>query len=73
MEEELKTKLWKTAGTFSTYEEADRLRRELIGKHTLFKVKNEFGRVLLCLLASLFKVLSSLDVLLISLLNFFSC
>ena len=39
MEEALKTKDWKTAGTFSTYEEADRLRKELLGKHTLVKVR----------------------------------
>ena len=39
MEETLKTKDWKTAGTFSTYEEADRLRKELLGRHTLVKVK----------------------------------
>tara|TARA_Y100000310_G_scaffold298754_1_gene332976 strand:+ start:22 stop:327 length:306 start_codon:yes stop_codon:yes gene_type:complete len=39
MEEALKTKFWKTAGSFSTYEEADRLRKELLGKHTLVKVK----------------------------------
>ena len=39
MEETLKTKDWKTVGTFSTYEEADRLRKELVEKHTLVKVK----------------------------------
>ena len=39
MEETLKTKDWKTVGTFSTYEEADKLRKELVEKHTLVKVK----------------------------------
>ena len=39
MEETLKTKDWKTVGTFSTYEEADRLRNKLVEKHTLVKVK----------------------------------
>ena len=39
MEETLRTKDWKTVGTFSTYEEADNLRKELVEKHTLVKVK----------------------------------
>ena len=39
MEETLKTKDWKTIGTFSTYEEADKLRKELVEKHALVKVK----------------------------------
>jgi hypothetical protein len=39
MEEILRTKDWKTVGAFSTYEEADKLRKELIEKHTLVKVK----------------------------------
>jgi hypothetical protein len=39
MEEALKTKEWKTVGTFSTFEEADILRKELLGKHTSVKVK----------------------------------
>jgi len=39
MEETLKTKDWKTVGAFSTYEEADILRKELVEKHTLVKVK----------------------------------
>ena len=39
MEETLKTKDWKTVDTFSTYEEADKLRKELVEKHTLVKVK----------------------------------
>jgi len=39
MEETLKIKKWKTVGTFSTYEEADKLRKELVEKHTSVKVK----------------------------------
>ena len=39
MEETLKTKDWKTVGAFSTYEEADKLRKELVEKHTSVKVK----------------------------------
>ena len=39
MEETLKTKKWKTVGAFSTYEEADKLRKELVEKHTSVKVK----------------------------------
>ena len=39
MEETLKTKEWKTVGTFSTYEEASKLRDQLVEKHTLVKIK----------------------------------
>ena len=39
MEKTLRTKDWKTVGTFSTYEEADNLRKELVEKHTSVKVK----------------------------------
>jgi hypothetical protein len=39
VEETLKTKEWKTVGTFSTYEEASKLRDQLVEKHTLVKIK----------------------------------
>ena len=39
MEETLKTKEWKTVGTFSTYEEASKLRDQLVEKHASVKIK----------------------------------